>query len=106
MNCRRPGEWLNPRRRLYAEKLLHFLWWHGGKRSLNAETYDLVQYEQALDRWATDQAADDLYTLGAVDMRRVGEGWTLEALAKSVDEPAEVQPSSIVNPNRLVRRGM
>lgn len=56
-----PADWLNPRRRLNAERLVAYLAWNGRKAILTPDRYADVQDDLRLDRYAVDQAADDLY---------------------------------------------
>jgi len=81
-NCgRHPGDWFSPRRREYAGRLLHFVWWHGSKIRLSSDTYGDIAHEERLDRYAVDRAVDDLYELGAIDLSVVGDTTTVKLLA-------------------------
>src|SRR4051794_7257425 len=83
-----PGNWLNPLRRLYAERLLAYIWWHGRKIILTPDRFaDLLEYER-LDPWAVRRTMDDLYMLGVVDVRMAGSVAVVEALADDLDAGA------------------
>src|SRR5262245_25548684 len=63
------GAWLSPRRKLYAERLLAHLTWHGRKVYFDDRAYGDVHGDDGLDRFAVNQAIDDLYALGLVDVQ-------------------------------------
>lgn len=84
-NAANAPDWFNPRRRVQAGKLIAYLYWHGLKASLDDHTYESIEAEQGLDRWRTDQAADDLYALGMADMTAVGERVTIRLLSADMD---------------------
>jgi hypothetical protein len=80
-----PANWLNPRRRCYAQRLLDYIIWHGRKLYLTPDQFaDLRDYNR-LDPWSVRQAVDDLYSLGVVDVRPAGEVDVVEALADDLD---------------------
>lgn len=69
-----PAAWLNPRRRLQAEAVVDYLRWHGCKITLTAERYDQMRGDfrtEHLDRYQVDQAVDDLWSLGCVEIRPI-----------------------------------
>lgn len=78
------ADWLNPRRRLYCEKVVSFLAWHGGKMYLPDHSGD-VRAETGLDTCAVDRAVDDLFALGAVDVRMWGDRCCVELLSTDID---------------------
>lgn len=82
-NCH-PANWLNPRRQRHAELLVEFLRWHGRKIHLDDYTYERIQNEKGLNAHQADLAADDLYTLGMVEMFAGGANVTLKLIT---DEP-------------------
>lgn len=84
------GARLSPRRKLYAQRLLDHLQWHGRRVLLDELRYaDLAADPQcSLDRFAVNQAVDDLYALGLVDVRLAGGLQLVIALAENVEDPA------------------
>ena len=64
---------LNPQRDVAAARVLESLRQHGGKMYLTSSRQASLQRETRLSRHAVTHAIDDLYQLGAVDMRLVGE---------------------------------
>lgn len=78
--------WFNPRRRMNAEKLVDYLRQYGLKCWLNDWGYPHLEKYADLEPWHIDQAVDDLYTLGAVDVRATGNGAAVELLVESLDE--------------------
>ena len=83
-----PASWFNPRRRFYAERLLRFVWWHGSKLFINDKAYADLAHAERLDRYAVDQAADDLYRLGCIEVRLAGETVVLHLLSADLDRLA------------------
>ena len=84
---------LSPRRKLYAQNLLTFLWRHRGQWQdrqvrLVPKTYALIADELELDRFAADQAVDDLYALGLIDVRMCNNTQVVTPLACDIEEAA------------------
>ena len=75
-----PPDWLNPRRRLYAERLVRFLEWNGRKVIFTPEKYADVRRESGLFPNHVDQAADDLFDLGLIDIHVAGAAHVLTLL--------------------------
>ena len=89
----RLGARLSPRRKLYAQHLLTFLWLHRGRWQdrqvrLVPNTYAVIAEELELDRFAADQAVDDLYALGLIDVRMYGTTQVVTPLASNIEEAA------------------
>ena len=89
----RLGARLSPRRKLYAQNLLTLLCrdrarWRDGEVRLVPATYALIFDELELDRFATNQAVDDLYALGLVDVRLSGPTQVVTPLASNIEEAA------------------
>lgn len=80
-----PGNWLNPRRRWYAERLAAYVAWNGRKVFLTPDRYADIRADTALDRWAVDQAADDLFALGCITLTLAGETCVLTLLSDDLD---------------------
>lgn len=81
------SQWLNPRRKLHAETVLAHLWWHAGKIRLDRYHYLALRDEHQLQPHQVDGAVDDLYAIGAADVRAPGGGIVIvQALARSVEE--------------------
>jgi hypothetical protein len=78
--------WFNPRRRLNAEKLIAYLQFYGLKCWLNHWGYPHLEKYTELRRYQIDQATDDLFVLGAVDVRAGGNGVCVELLVDSLDD--------------------
>ena len=87
-NATSPADWLNPRRRRCAERLLTYICWRGRKVLLFPDVLDDLRQYERLDAWAVRQAADDLYALGAVDIHLAGEVEVIEALTADLDAEA------------------
>ena len=68
-----PSDRLNPRRQLYADRLLDYLAWNGRKVFLTPDRYRNVCDETKLSRFAIDQAADDCFELGWINIAMAGE---------------------------------
>jgi hypothetical protein len=107
-----PGNWLNPLRRDCAERLLHFIQWHGGnKLFLDAERYADLHVDTGMDRYAVDLAADDLYALGCITIRqKPGAHTVLEVLSWNLDGASDGPKSALtpasapLTPNVVVSR--
>jgi hypothetical protein len=89
----RIGARLSPRRKLYAQRLLTLLCrdrarWRDGEVRLVPATYDLIFDELELDRFSVNQAVDDLYALGLVDVRLSGTTQVVNPLAADIEEAA------------------
>lgn len=82
------GATLSPRRKLYAQRFLTYVCWHGRKCLLTSATYDQLRVEQQLDRFSVNQAIDDLYALGLIDERMAGETQVVIALTHTLDGAA------------------
>ena len=80
-----PADWLNPRRRLYCERLINFLWWHGSKVYFDAARYYDCQRDLRCDKYAIDAAIDDLYQLGNVDLVIAGDVPVVHLLDGNLD---------------------
>lgn len=63
-----PADWLNPRRRLYAEAFLEWLAWNGGKVYLDWRAYADLRDDLRMYRQQADVAIDDLYALGCINL--------------------------------------
>jgi hypothetical protein len=94
---------LSPRRKLYAASLLDFLnWqshcgrWRDGAVRFDDQTYDILADPSAMfacdlksmDRFAANQAIDDLYALGLVDVRLSGSTQIVLPLSANIEEAA------------------
>jgi hypothetical protein len=84
---------LSPRRKLYAQLVLTLLCrdrarWSDGVVRMVPGTYALILDELGLDRFATDQAVDDLYHLGLIDVHLSGSTQLVTPLADSIEEAA------------------
>jgi hypothetical protein len=64
---------LNPRRARNVEALMEYLYWHGLSVTLDAAGYDDLA-AVGLPPHTADQAADDAYMLGIVEMRTGDRG--------------------------------
>ena len=89
----RIGARLSPRRKLYAQLILDFLRrdrarWREGEVRMGAGTYAVISDELDLDRFAVNQAVDDLFALGLIDVRLSGETQLVTPLADSIEEAA------------------
>lgn len=96
-----PGNWLNPRRRDCAERLLNYIPWHGGnKLCLDAEQYANLRDDAGMDRYTVDLASDDLYKLGCITIRKAGPYTVLQVLSWDLDgaSAGPKAPSTPQNP--------
>ena len=89
----RIGARLSPRRKLYAQLVLTLLCrdrarWRDGEVRLVPATYVVIADELDLDRFATNQAIDDLYALGLIDVRLSGTTQIVTPLASDIEEAA------------------
>jgi hypothetical protein len=89
----RIGARLSPRRRLYAQNSLDFLWrdrarWREGQVRIDADTYARIADELELDRFSVNQAIDDLFALGMIDVRLSGTTQIVTPLAANIEEAA------------------
>lgn len=82
------GARLSPRRKLYAERLLNYILDHSGKILVDEGVYADLREDRGIDRYGAHQALDDLYALGLIDLRMVGEMQVAQALARSIEEAA------------------
>lgn len=88
------GARLSPRRKLYAQDVLDFLWrdlgrWQNrGAVTLNRDTYERIDDHLGLDRFAVNQAVDDLYALGLIDIRMYSVVQRIIPLATNLEEAA------------------
>src|SRR5262245_864540 len=64
---------LSPRRKLCAERLLEYLHVHGRKVYFDRRRYANLACAPGLDRFAANQAIDDLCALGLVNVRMIGD---------------------------------
>jgi hypothetical protein len=89
----RIGARLSPRRKLYAQLVLTLLCrdrvrWRDGEVRLVPATYAFIEDELELDRFATNQAIDDLFALGLIDVRLSGTTQIVTPLASDIEEAA------------------
>ena len=89
----RIGARLSPRRKLYAQLVLEFLCrdrarWNTGAVWLVHETYVAIADELELDRFAVNQAVDDLFMLGLIDVHLSGKTQVITPLAANIEEAA------------------
>jgi hypothetical protein len=99
----RIGARLSPRRKLYAQRLLDYLnidrhRWRTGQIRFDDDTYARLRdplsfgvfVDKGLDRFSANQALDDLFELGLVDIR-IYSGAAIQfvlPLAASIEEAA------------------
>jgi hypothetical protein len=67
------ADWLNPRRRLYAERLIGFLAWRGRKVYFTAVAYADAQHEIRGDIYTVNAAINDLHRLGCIEVHIAGD---------------------------------
>lgn len=98
MSMDHPSSWFHPRRRLYAGRLVEYIQWHGGKVYLTPAKYADIQDRTRLDRYAVEQAADDLCRLRNIDIHMAGETCVLTLLSADLDRaahaPTDVLPGT------------
>jgi hypothetical protein len=73
--------------------VLAFLWrdrarWRDGEVRLTLETYAVINDELDLDRFAVNEAVDDLYALGLIDGRMSGSTQCVNPLVPSIEGAA------------------
>jgi len=91
------AEWFNPRRWNQVERLLRHIAWHGMKMHLNEDGYQRLLDEEEMRPYQVDQAADDAWQLGLVEMSWTGGGWIiLKVLSQDIDRAAH-SPISLGN---------
>jgi hypothetical protein len=64
---------LSPRRRILAERLAMYLESRGGKVLLPPRVKNDLAARLEVNSHEVDQAAEDLYALGTIEMRTIGE---------------------------------
>lgn len=82
------GARLSPRRKLYLQRLLDFLKWHGRKVLFDEGKYLDIEHEQNLDRFGTNQAIDDGFALGLVDCTMAGGRQLVLLLSDRLEDAA------------------
>jgi hypothetical protein len=79
------ADWLTPRRYQQCQRMIRYLHWHGGKVYLTRAEYSDIRGEAELDRPRADQAIDDLFALGMVEMREAGASYSVVLLDTDLD---------------------
>jgi hypothetical protein len=74
---------INPRRMRNVEQLVSYHEWHGGKLYLTRARYSELR-ERGMDRLRVDQAVNDAYTLGNLDLREAGGCLVIELIGAIV----------------------
>jgi hypothetical protein len=89
---RRLGARLSPRRKLNAQRFLDYLHWHGRRLRLDDHAYADLRGDRwpafGVDRYVVNQAVDDLYALGLVEIRFGGGVQVIVALSAEVEDAA------------------
>ncbi|HWE95465.1 MAG TPA: hypothetical protein VG269_15965 [Tepidisphaeraceae bacterium] len=104
MSADHPSNWLTPRRRLFAEKLVRYLEFHGCKAYLSKEKYADIYAETGLDGYAVDQAVEDLYRLGNIVSNYPADVEVITLLSSDLDEPTSAPPPTPTKPTITVAK--
>lgn len=84
----RPAYLYNARRRRNAEWLIDYLARHSGKVYISPDNRAEVEAEIGLDKYAVEQAIDDLREAGNIDARIRGDYEVIELLSGHLDRTA------------------